>query len=504
MNDACEEMRKKIEDSVGRDPGAAERAAIDAHCTACESCRGYRALLAADHARLESLAARLSISELRAEERAIAAIPAKAPARDDAVRAKRRGFSGLFAGDSRFAHVAAAAVILVAVAIGVDFLRGLLNGPVPAFASVIERVEGAHTLVYRDRRWKVGEWRTSEWGWNSSGTWRVGNADSVIISNRRLPAETKLVLYPSTKRAMLERWRWNTTSGNASPPKSSFVTDLASWHKRMKFSYVRRERLEGRSTAVYERVTGGLKKTTVWIDLKTELPLRMELSDVDSADSSTSYPYGLDVTDFLPRGTPRSAAAGWIDLGPGEPKVIWDDFRWNAPPDTSYFSLEPPPGYAVTKIDTVLDSEAYERMREKMRAEEISGAADAIKEALEVWVSLSGGVFPRSVEDLGDSLKVRSLLIVRHDKEGTPGDRFRAAFHDASLLETGFKVVRFYERESHIHYIGAGAVLGDSTRIVCWAEEFGIWRRLMPNPYWIIFADLRCVPSRTCPEIGKK
>jgi len=217
--------------------------------------------------------------------------------------------------------------------------------------------------------------------------------------------------------------------------------------------------------------------------------------------------YGFDVSDFLPAGSARSAAAGWTELEPGEPNSIYDDFRWNARVDTSYFSLTPPSGYAVTTIDQRSDPDSLEQHQKKMLEElrkEAPYEPQEFARALSVWVSLSGGAFPDDVRDMVDSSKVKPMLVTKYDKDGAPGDEFRAAFHDAYQLNSGFGCVLSYIENGTFHYFGKGLVFGDSTRILCWGELTGFGLSLRDNPYWIVYADLRCVPSDTPPIIDGK
>jgi hypothetical protein len=522
MNDECEKMRMRIEDSIGRTLGGEEQSEIDLHCSICESCEKYRERLMDDHARLDLFAGRLSPSELRAEERVIASLQAEIPE-----HGRWQGFRGTFARAPRVVQIAAAATAVIAVIAGIDLLRGVRNGPIPAFAAVIEKMGKVESVIYEDRRWSLGQWTTTQIGRDRSFH-RSDYPDSTYISCFKGSTRGSLILYPATKRAVL--W-WGTSWPGI--PETNPAQNLASMHKRLNFSFVRRARYEGRNAALYEGRERHYKtirvKMSTWVDLDTELPFRIETYRDDSA---AMYPYGLDVSDFLPPGLARSAAAGWTELRPGEPVRIWENFRWNVR-DTSYFSMTPPPGYAVTKIDTFNDPYYWdeEKVAEAIAAE-MPGNAQGIADAFSVWVSLSGGAFPGHIRDLGDSSKVRSFLISKHDKGGIPGDEFRAAIKEARQLEQGLECVQYYEREGALHYLGGGVVLGDSTRVVCWGKEpetillkyvsYGRgsgssdsttvvrWKR-EPNdylkhgrPYWIIYADLHGVTSLKSPKIPKK
>jgi hypothetical protein len=519
MNHACEEIRTKIEDSVGRDPGIAERAAIDAHCTACEACRTYRERLIADHVRLERFAALQSLSERRAEERVIATLPSNAPA-----QAQRRGIRRAFPGVPSVTRIALAAVVVIGVIVGIDFLRDVRNGPVPVFASVVEKMEKAENVIYRDREWILGEWRTIERGSNQAGISRVTYEDSTLVfyhsgegsQLRMYPAERRAILvqrtyfaddlsnfselaekYPSMKRILQRQIEYQKDP----------LRRYAQMYKREGHQFVRRERRDGKDLAVYEYKIGDRFTWTTWVDVETELPFRVEIVGASRRKLTPAALYGLDVSDFLPAGSPRSAAAGWMELEPGEPNSIYDNFRWNARIDTSYFSLTPPSGYAVTTIDQRSDPKSFEQRRkedfEQFRREAPYESQEFAR-ALSIWVALSGGAFPDDVRDMIDSSKVKPMLMAKYDKDGVPGDEFRSAFHDAYLLNSGFGCVSRYIENGTFHYFGKGLAFGDSTRIICWGEMTGRSLEWFDNPYWIIYGDLRRVSSGTPPTIDGK
>jgi hypothetical protein len=491
MKDRCEGIRERMEYSVGRALGTDEQAALDLHCAECESCNEYRKRLIDDHSRLDRFAALHSPSELRAEERVIAALPAEVP-----VPARRGGIQCVIPRVPRAVCIAAAVTATIVVILGIDLLRGIHYGPVPAFASVVERMEQVENVIHRERSWQLGKWTTVQRGEDRLGFGRVEYADSTHIYSDRGPMQIVLRLYPSTKRAVVVR----TTFPQRMYRETNPVKRMASWHKRDGFSFVRKERYEGKNAAVYESWTGKHFKWTTWVDLKTELPFRMEIVRNDTAELGGSYLYGLDVSDFMPAGSPRSAAAGWTDLAPGEAAMIFDNFQWNVQLDTLYFSLTPPPGYAVTTIDSVFDKQ----LLMKQAAEGTSGMGSDIARTFAVWISLSGGAFPDNIQELADSTRIKLLLVAKHNKDGKPGDEFRAAIQDAFQIHHSFINIEHMLEKDTFHYLGKGATFGDSTRIVCWGEESGDFREFFKNPYWIIYADLRCVPSKTPPMIPEK
>jgi hypothetical protein len=533
MNDRCEHIRERIEDSIGRALGADEQAALDLHCAECESCREYRKGLIADHSRLDAFAALHSTSEARFEERLIEMLPAETPA-----RAQRSGFCGAFARVPRAVRIAAAVTAAIVVILGIDLLRGIHYGPVPAFASVMERMEKAETVTFRDREWYLGEWHTIKWGFSRSCS-RVERAYMITISHDQVQDttmevayDTTLVLYPALKRGAINRiavvpLRKSQLWKGLSQPRStgekalsqrykarmdslmrrSNVEGFASWYKRDGFSFVRRERREGRNAAVYQSIGRNHTSWTWWVDEETLLPFRFEIV------RPRKDLHGLQLSDFLPPGSSPSAAAGWTALGPGEPSAIYDEFQWNTKLDTSYFSLTPPSGYTIVQV---VDSATREESRKLAMLNGhgvywggavgscVPYGASALAKGLSMWASLSGGALPDELRYLGDSTRVKPLLVAKHNKGGVPGDELRAAISDASELEQAFEQAQYGQKEGNLHYVGRGIASGDSTRVVCWGKLRDIDRESCSYAYWIMYADFHCVPSMTRPKIREK
>jgi hypothetical protein len=121
-----------------------------------------------------------------------------------------------------------------------------------------------------------------------------------------------------------------------------------------------------------------------------------------------------------------------------------------------------------------------------------------------MWASLSGGALPDDLNYLGDSTRVKPLLVAKYNKGGVPGDELRAAIKDASELKNTSDLVPWREKTGSLHYLGKGLASGDSTKVVCWGELSADELELYSHPYWIIYADFHYVPSMTRPKIREK
>jgi hypothetical protein len=501
MNDDCMEMRRRIESSIGYALEPDERDEIERHCAACEPCRGYRERLLADDSRLAEFAAPRDESIGRVQARAIERVHATdwAP----------RGQAGrVVARIPRFAAVAAAAAATMIVAfVAIDLIRGAANGPVPVFAAVLEKMKETRNVEYRIVRWKLGEWATQRELKTSSGLLRIDYGDSIVAYVRPGDnARDEYHIFPEEKRAIITRLSCSScgTTRTYDPAhhrgiigqKWNPVDHLAAWHKTKGFVFVRKERRDGRSTAVYEHTTGSKRgstsRTIVWVDLETQLPLRIEIVTPQPGPEGDSHPYGLRLSDFR---TESSPAASWIDLGPEEPSTIWDDFRWDALSDTSLGGVIPIAGYDVDTIGHDWDS---------CGAVTRNVAHNVVWHLSKVLV-LTGEVFPDDFQDFADSTKVKQLLLAKFRRGGDPAVEFRSACQAARWLEIPL-LSREHQESLHIetHYTGKGAVLGDSGRIVYWIKdkvEPSCAGKSNKGPYYLIYGDLRIVPSSTPPKL---
>lgn len=499
MKNDCLEMKRKIEGALGcaPEPGVLEE--IERHCAACGDCRAYRERLIGDDRALAELAARREESIGRVRERAIERVRGVDPA-------PARRFGSIFARVPRYAAIAAGAAATVIVAfVAIDLLRGAANGPVPAFAAVQERMKEARNVEYRMQSWRLGEWTARRELKTSSGILRMDYGDSIVAYVRPGDnARDEYHIFPKEKRAVITRLSckscgaprmYDSTHGVIIPDHRNPVDHLAVWYKTKGFAFVRKERRDGKDTAVYERTTGSMRpptKTIAWVDLATQLPLRIEIVTPQRGPESDSHPYGLRLSDFRTEG---SAAASWIDLSPDEASTIWDDFKWNALSDTSLAGVIPLAGYSVDTISHDWDS----------CSAITTNVARTIVWQLSKLLVLTGNVFPDDFRDFADSTKVKQLLLAKFRRGGDPAVEFRSACEAARLLEIPL-LSREEQERIHIetHYTGKGAVLGDSGRIVYWIED-----KVEPKcagksgigPYYLIYGDLRMVPSRTLPEL---
>jgi len=515
MKDACLEMKRRIEDSIGFDFDPNERAEIERHCAQCEACRAYRELLLGDDSRLAEFAAPHEESIRRVRDKAIERVRAAGASEARGVAAEPTLPHGsrsirVLARIPRIAQIAGAAAAVIITLVVIDLIRGVHNGPVPAFAAVQEKMQKCESVAYHIHLWSNGQWTMREEGRMNPRVYRKDYGDSIITDSLWVkPWLTELSLYPTENRAVITRIEFPASErdlGDYKPP--DMVDLLASWYKAKGFRFIRTERSKGRNVAVYEKFSTPQRREThrltAWVDLETELPVRFEIVSPRPGPNSGKYPAHLRLSDFI---TDSSKAAGWVDVKAGEPCLIYDDFRWNIARDTSYFSLTPPAGYAVETRQVTWDSCMAEGERR----------AGSVALRLSKWVAQSGDVFPDDLADLDDSTKVKSLLIAKYRRDGDPAEEFRAACEAADQLIGShsvyemMKYLTFNSLQSRervaVNYVGKGATRGDAKRIVCWLKDEN--EPLCPGksgngPYFLIYADLHIVASPTPPKSAGK
>jgi len=137
MND-CKTMRAMIEESIGRSLAAHEQKELERHLAACGSCRAYREALLRDDSLLDEYASCHTDSVRSVEEKAAGARPAGI-----ATAPRRLTFSETLTRIPRVVRIAGAAAAALAIIAGIDFLRGYRDGTVPAYATVLEKMEKA-------------------------------------------------------------------------------------------------------------------------------------------------------------------------------------------------------------------------------------------------------------------------------------------------------------------------------------------------------------------------
>jgi hypothetical protein len=484
MNGECERIRERIAESVTTELAAAQRDEIERHIERCNDCRKYMEELIGDDGRLNGFVKSLESSVVGIERNIMGRIsalsleekPMAAPPIGESGAAPRSTFFG-----ARMFKYAAAAVIAIGLIWGAFYVSGFYHGSSPAFASVLENIQKAHSVTYRESYSVEG---TQPFAAEKMVT-QAGKVRSVLPHGDVIIYDYQngrtLHLMQRIKRAELTR--------RIGEPESAVDFNYLEWmlqlHKKSG-SFQGRERLDGKEAYVFLIKEGEFSKRTVWVDVETELPMRIELVSLPHPDEDIVVPeIHLSTLDFGGDGA-VSRSIIISDSGGIQKKstIVFDNFRWNVDLDQSLFRMEPPEDYALEE-----------------RTLDVSdrGEKDLI-DALSLWASMSYEKFPMDINDLSDPGTLKPLLVRAFDKDGDPAKELDLALEAANRLLKGLMFVQGMKLEGSWHYSGAGVGLGDAKAPVCW------WKPEGSDAYRVVFGDLRAadLDAEDLFEIQKK
>ncbi|MFA6132979.1 MAG: hypothetical protein WC869_03050 [Phycisphaerae bacterium] len=281
------------------------------------------------------------------------------------------------------------------------------------FAEVIRHVNRARTVMYDlvvqlpGRSESQATVLEAESG-RSRKTWSDGRVHIVNLLEQRF-----LTLSPVKKEARL-----SSAQGKA----SGDPLDKLRATKESAGQYLGRDVLNGKEVDLYFVPTPG-GKFKVWVDPQPELPIQIEME--------------------------ISSESG----GKGVMRLL--NMRWNQPIDDSQFSLTPPNGYCLKR----LDGPAHE--------------SDLV-DLLEICAGLGDGKFPASL----DVPTIITLASGHNDQNALytaeAGDTHGFLSADEGVKEImrdclrGLAFVTQLAMKDAWHYVGNGVRYGDANSLVCW------------------------------------
>lgn len=348
---------------------------------------------------------------------------------------------------SRIAKIAVAAVMVLAVAVGIS----MLGNSRPAFADVVRPILMARTATFKvvlhvpDKPMQTWEGRFMDPGLirYEMGVGDDPNRKAIQIID--FIQGKALVLIPAQKMAMVVECR-NQSEGL--DPRS--VNMFREFRDRIRqaqenpsapVEYLGRSQVVSREVVGYRLVESGVRMT-IWADAGSLLPVQIE--------------YATD------KG-PVSVAAD----------LIMTDIQFDAPLDPAEFSLAAPPGYTerTFEVDASPPTEAD------------------LVETLRFWTQTTGGRFPSAlgvsaVKELREPLSGPGQA-GESDKPKDLSDRTIKDFlRDSQKILRGLRFVQSLPPEADWHYTGPDATFGDTTKPVFW------YRPQDSATYRVIYADL--------------
>jgi hypothetical protein len=363
---------------------------------------------------------------------------------------------------SKITKLAAAAVIIFAVVIGVHHFGGSIGVATPAFAEVLEQIYYKETFHPGEE----SEFTTEEMIIESGLMRSVMPHGDIMIWD--FAGGRDLHLMPNNKRAILTQ-RVGRKRGKRLFNYLEWVSKL---HEESG-EFAGRQEVGGQMADMFV-VQAPFEKTIVWVNPETNLPVRVEMTQFPNPDNNIIMPkMSLNLGDFGGEG--YFARTISISSGRGSGKgvqekmtTVMSDFVWNADLDESLFSLEPPEGYTV----------------EEKQFDVSDRGENGLIYALAFWTEMSEGLFPSAINDLGDPNKVRPMLVEKFDRDGDPEEELEQAVQVMHEILKGLMFAQQRKVDGSWHYAGDGVRLGDADKPICW------WKPEDSNGYRVIYGNL--------------
>ena len=227
---------------------------------------------------------------------------------------------------SRTTKLAAAAVIIIVVFVGIHQFGGSIEGSSVAWADVLEEIKNVRSVTFKEIFLNRGgesvvtcEVTLMKPGYER----RVTSDPSHPISFLDHTRQRTLDIYPDIKRAVvIQRVGWG--------PRTSQFLNYFRWFEDMQNKTgecIDQEQIDGKIVHKFfvpeeQELMQKRRKITLWVDPETNLPVRVKI---------------------------------WRPLECGG-TVIMKDFVWNPELNESIFIFDPPEGFTVEEIEVEIPS----------------------------------------------------------------------------------------------------------------------------------------------------
>ncbi|MCX5635387.1 MAG: hypothetical protein NTW55_06090 [Planctomycetota bacterium] len=378
---------------------------------------------------------------------------------------------------TKMLRFAAAAVIIIGILFGLHQFGVRIDGTAVVWADVMEQIYNARTVTYRETiKTEDNPPTTVEEMVMEPGHIRTTFNNSISITDLALNRD--LQLYPNEKKATI------TQRIGMKQRKQPF--NYLNWVTKLKDrtgQFTRQQVLDGQAVDVF-LFQQEYEKTTVWVDPKTNLPVRVEREIIPNPDKEIISPeMALRSDDFeevkegemiITKGISFYGGGGMVK----KMIMVISDFVWDANLDPSLFSIEPPPDYAV----------------EQEQLDVSNPDEQGLIEVLALWSEMSDGFFPSAIKDLVDPNMVKPILVEKFAKGGNPVDELELAM---PVLNKILKALVFAQQQriyGEWGYAGDGIRLGETNEPICW------WKSDDTGTYRVIYGDLSIGDSSEIPQ----
>jgi hypothetical protein len=363
---------------------------------------------------------------------------------------------------SRIAKLAAAAVVIIAAIFLVRQIIGPVDGTAFAFADVLNSISKARTVIYKDTFQTDEVTYVDEKMVNESGIMRALSSNGNIQIFNFAEGVT-LNLSPSHKTATV-------THGIGLPKRErfSYIDWIRTLHERQGV-FAGQEEIDGKGTNKFICNVTDFFRITVWVDRKTNLPVRVEELSMPVPNKDVTVPHmSLSAGDFGGDSNEERAFEISGDGITNKSLRIMSDFVWDVELDESLFNLTPPEGY-------VIEEKKYDASEPSERD---------LVEALAFWTEMSEGTFPDTINKIGDKNDVKPMLVKKFHTGLTPKEDLEQTCHMMNVILRGLYFAQKQKVNNNWHYEASEAKFGDSEKPVCW------WKKEGSDQFRVIYGNL--------------
>jgi len=330
---------------------------------------------------------------------------------------------------SSITKLAAAAVIITAVLIGISQLAG--SGAAAVFASVVEQLHNARTMTYSVVTHTPVEGMPTvrtEMAFKEPAYMRTTTADG-FVTVMDWNQVRGIIIWPTRKQFI----NFETTNFRHDPEKDPFMVI-----ENLKALPCKADQVLGKKD-IDGRVLQGFRVVeesvinTIWIDPKTRELVRVEMEFTNA---------------------------------PGMNKIM-TDFQFNVELDDSLFSLTPPEGFTPLEVQADVSKLTEQDLIDYLRS----------------WSSWTkDGMFPPTL--VGAELPKIAAEMARQGKFGEGQTTEQQRGQDAITMYRGIMFVTQLPAESNWRYAGENVSYGDADTPIFWYRPEG------SETYRVIYGDL--------------
>ncbi|MBN2589048.1 MAG: hypothetical protein JXA96_04240 [Sedimentisphaerales bacterium] len=336
---------------------------------------------------------------------------------------------------SKITKFATAASIIIAVLIAIHYFGGSIDGTSIVWADVMEQLNSFRPYASTHTVYDEGR---QTWGFrllrmNLSQRRQIFPDGRIAVYDLSIPKS--LTIYPEEKRA-IER----ELSGNPTSDPDMFAIARSMQGGSLQGNVIQElgiKELEGHVTKGF-RSERQYDDITVWADVKTKLPVQLEI----------------------------------IHVGAGR-RIVINEFEFDVDFDESLFSTTAPDGYSVEKTS----KEEMEKLMEMTK----NNTEEDLVEGLRSLAVILEGTFPPDIELTVMQTAVRGYVAEKNlsDEEA---EELLTPFVES--IRRAYMYMEQLKGITKFNYVGDGVKLGDSEKPVMW------WLPKDSATYRVIYGDL--------------